>query len=109
MLSGGQRQRILLARALLTNPSLLILDEATSHLDTENEMLILDTLDELRQERSITTLVVAHRLSTVVRADRILVLHDGVVLACGTHSELLDSCATYKNLHKLQFAESPLE
>jgi subfamily B ATP-binding cassette protein MsbA len=102
LLSGGQRQRIAIARALLKNAPVLILDEATSALDTESERRIQAALARLVQGR--TTLVIAHRLSTVERADRIVVMRDGNVVETGTHAELLASRGYYATLHKMQFA-----
>jgi subfamily B ATP-binding cassette protein MsbA len=102
-LSGGQRQRIGLARAILRDPPILILDEATSSLDTESELLIQRALDRLLTGR--TVFVIAHRLSTVRGADRILVLEDGRMVGSGTHSELLDDGGTYRRLHDLQFTQ----
>jgi ATP-binding cassette subfamily B protein len=95
-LSGGQRQRIAIARALLKDASVLVLDEATSALDTVSESAVQDALARLREGK--TTLVIAHRLSTVVDADRIVVLKDGRVLAEGRHEELLQGCAYYASL-----------
>ena len=86
-LSGGQRQRVAIARAILKNPAVLILDEATSNLDTESERLIEDALAKLLVGR--TTLIIAHRLSTVQRADRLVVLDQGRIVEEGTHGELL--------------------
>ena len=100
-LSGGQRQRLSLARALLHEPSVLLLDEATSALDSENERLVQDALEKLKAGR--TTLVIAHRLATVINADRILVIEDGAVVASGRHSELLKSNPLYARLAALQF------
>ncbi len=100
-LSGGQRQRIGLARAILRDPPILILDEATSSLDTESEQLIQRALDRLLTGR--TVFVIAHRLSTVRGADRILVLENGRVVGSGTHAELLDDGGIYRRLHDLQF------
>jgi len=100
-LSGGQRQRIAIARALLKNPRILILDEATSSLDTRSEELVQKALDELMRGR--TTLVIAHRLSTVMNADKILVMQAGRILESGTHRELLQASGTYAQLYETQF------
>lgn len=102
-LSGGQKQRIAIARAIIRNPSVLLLDEATSALDAENETLIQSALDAIMKER--TTLVIAHRLATVMNADRIVVLSDGKIEASGTHAQLMESSALYKRLAELQFTE----
>ncbi|HEU4556860.1 MAG TPA: ABC transporter transmembrane domain-containing protein, partial [Longimicrobium sp.] len=102
-LSGGQRQRIAIARAILKDPQVLILDEATSSLDTESEALIEDALNHLLQGR--TTLIIAHRLSTVRRADRLLVLDRGVVVEEGTHAELLARDGLYARLYVRQFRD----
>ena len=103
LFSGGQRQRIAIARALLKNAPILILDEATSALDTESERLIQEALTRLMRER--TTLVIAHRLSTVEHADQIVVLDAGRVVEQGTHSQLLAYGGQYAALHRLQFRE----
>ncbi len=99
-LSGGQRQRISIARAVLKNPPILILDEATSSLDTESERLVQDALENLMKNR--TSIVIAHRLSTVKHADEICVLHEGEIVERGKHDELLQLNGMYKKLHDLQ-------
>jgi subfamily B ATP-binding cassette protein MsbA len=104
-LSGGQRQRLAIARALLKNAPILILDEATSHLDAESEALVQRALANLMRER--TTLVVAHRLSTVARADRIYVVEGGRVTEEGRHEELIAQGGTYRRLYELQFRDVP--
>ncbi len=104
MLSGGQKQLLAIARALAADPPLLLLDEATAAVDTETEIQIQDALDRLMKGR--TTLVVAHRLSTIRRADKIVVLHKGRVREVGTHKELMKENGLYARLYKLQFAET---
>ena len=99
-LSGGQKQRIAIARVFLKNPPVLILDEATSALDLESESIIQDTLDQLSTNR--TTLVVAHRLSTVTHADKIVVIENGQITETGTHNELMIKDGSYKNLYDIQ-------
>ena len=100
-LSGGQRQRVAIARAILADPRLLILDEATSSLDSESEALIQDGLRSLRQGR--TTFVIAHRLSTIQSADQILVLEHGEIVERGTHHELLALNGRYRQLYDKQY------
>jgi subfamily B ATP-binding cassette protein MsbA len=102
-LSGGQRQRVAIARAILKDPAVLILDEATSNLDTESERLIEDALSRLLVGR--TTLIIAHRLSTVQRADRLVVLEHGRVVEEGTHGELLALGGLYARLYQRQFRD----
>jgi len=99
-LSGGQKQRLCIARAVVKNPDILILDEATSSLDTESEKLVQQALEKLMKGR--TSLVIAHRLSTVVKADKILVLDKGTIIESGTHSELINKQSIYKKLVDLQ-------
>jgi subfamily B ATP-binding cassette protein MsbA len=103
-LSGGERQRIAIARALLKNAPILILDEATSALDSESESLVQSALQNLMTGR--TVFVIAHRLSTVRRADRIVVLEGGTIADIGCHEELMQKLGTYRRLYDLQFAES---
>jgi subfamily B ATP-binding cassette protein MsbA len=102
-LSGGQRQRLAIARAILKDAPILILDEATAALDTESERLVQDALDKLMPDR--TTLVIAHRLSTIEHADQVLVLDHGRLVESGRHAELLARGGLYAHLHRMQFRE----
>jgi len=110
-LSGGEKQRVALARLLLKSPRMVILDEATAHLDAENELAVQNALDEAMSER--TSLVIAHRLSTIRSADQILVIDGGRVVQRGTHAELLAAGGLYHDLYETQFAsqdgDQPIE
>ncbi|MDY0135289.1 MAG: ATP-binding cassette domain-containing protein, partial [Atribacterota bacterium] len=106
-LSGGQKQRVALARALLIDPQILILDEATSSVDTETEFLIQENLDKVMEGR--TSLIIAKRLSTIRRADKIVILSKGRIAQIGTHLELLSQPGFYRNLFESQFAEEDVE
>jgi ATP-binding cassette subfamily B protein len=102
-LSGGEKQRIALARVILKNPSILVLDEATSHLDSESEALIQEALSSVMKDR--TSIVIAHRLSTILAADLILVLDRGQIVERGSHPELLDADGLYAQLYRTQFSQ----
>ncbi|MDU6507009.1 MAG: ATP-binding cassette domain-containing protein, partial [Staphylococcus sp.] len=99
-LSGGQKQRLSIARIFLNNPPILILDEATSALDLESEAIIQDALDVLSKDR--TTLIVAHRLSTITHADKIIVMQHGQIVETGTHKELIAKKGEYEHLYSIQ-------
>ena len=100
MISGGQRQRIAIARLLLAGSKVIVFDEATSALDNENQSKIVDILEKYKSEKTI--IIVAHRLSTIVGADKIYMLKDGVVCGEGTHKKLMQTCADYKELYELE-------
>jgi ABC-type multidrug transport system fused ATPase/permease subunit len=102
-LSAGQRQRVAIARAIVRRPAILVLDEATSALDSESERLVQQAID--RVIRDATSVVIAHRLSTVLHADQIVVLNDKRIEAIGRHAELLERSETYARLYRLQFTE----
>jgi len=101
LLSGGQQQRIAIARAVVTNPPILILDEATSALDSEAEQLVQDAISQV--VKGNTAIVIAHRLSTILMADKIVVMRDGEIVEMGTHEELLALGGEYTHLYNLQF------
>ena len=103
-LSGGQKQRVAIARAFLRDSPILLLDEATSHLDSKNEYDLHRALSRLILGR--TTIIVAHRLSTILKADQIIVLHQGRIIDQGSHLDLMESCAYYAQLSQLQNIEA---
>ena len=106
-LSGGEKQRVALARVILDDPCILILDEATAHLDARSEALIQDALETILADR--TSIVIAHRLSTILNADRILVLDGGELVEEGTHANLLERGGLYANLYRTQFRDAQPE
>jgi len=108
-ISGGQKQRIAIARAIIRNPEILLLDEATSALDSESEKIVQSTLDELMKKSKQTTIVIAHRLSTVRNADRIAVIFNGKVRECGSHDELMNRNGIYRRLVELQESNVDLD
>ena len=101
-MSGGEKQRVAIARAILGNPPILILDEATSQLDSESERYVQEALDKLMQDR--TVVAIAHRLSTIQKANKIVVLEHGRIIGMGIHERLLEACPLYSRLYALQFA-----
>lgn len=101
--SGGQKQRISIARAMLKNPSILILDDSVSAVDTATEKVILDNIGKTR--KGLTTVLIAHRISTVERMDKIIFIDDGRIAASGTHMELYEKCADYRKMVELQKLE----
>jgi subfamily B ATP-binding cassette protein MsbA len=105
LVSGGQRQRLAIARAILKNAPILILDEATNALDTESERIVQKAIEDLMQNR--TTICIAHRLSTIVKADLIVVMDGGRIVETGTHEQLLAARGLYSKLHDLQFESAP--
>ena len=106
-MSGGEKQRLAIARLLLKDPAIVILDEATSHLDSESEVAIQQAFDEILRNR--TAIVIAHRLSTIVDADRILVVDDGRLVESGTHSHLLSRGGLYSELYRTQIGRTPTD
>ena len=104
-LSGGQKQRLSIARAILKDAPILLLDEATAALDSKSERMIQSALNRLTQGR--TTIAVAHRLSTILKADEIMVVDGGHLIECGSHAQLLRSSTTYRKLYELQFSAHP--
>ena len=102
-LSGGEKQRLSIARALIKNPDILILDEATASLDSESEKMVHSAIDNIIKNR--TVIIIAHRLSTIINADKILVMNDGKIVESGSHNELLKNNGYYKKLYDIQYDE----
>ena len=102
-LSGGQRQRLSIARAILKNSPVLILDEATASLDSDSEKKVHSAIDNLILDK--TVIIIAHRLSTIMNADKIVVMNDGEIAEIGNHKELIDKSGIYKSLYQLQFKD----
>jgi ABC-type multidrug transport system fused ATPase/permease subunit len=102
LVSGGQKQRIAIARALIRNPAVLLFDEATSALDAASEMMVQESIDRIQQSKSQTIIMIAHRLSTVIKADKIIVVENGTIVEMGTHEELLRKEALYAHLWSQQ-------
>ena len=102
-LFGGEKQRLSIARAIIKNPEILILDEATASLDSESEKKVHKAIDNIVKDR--TVIIIAHRLSTIINANKIIVIEQGKIIEEGTHKELLESNKKYKKLYELQFNE----
>jgi len=108
-MSGGEKQRIAIARALIKNSKILIFDEATSALDSENEKKVQKAIDQITKEKGITTIIIAHRLSTLINANKIIVMDKGKVVEFGNHNQLLQKNGQYKKLFYNQLIENQKE